>query len=223
MAQQPVDYDRLAKEHGGTPVASDYDALAEEVRRPETTASPTAPSAWEMLKDTVQGQSELGTGFGKRAIETIVNLGELVHKVPGVSDAIDAFYGTPGLSRAAFQEAEAMTRATTPAQHVGKFGEQMAEVLVPGAKVAQATRAWSLPARMAAEGAFGATTAAVQKGDPTTGAVVGAAGPVVGVALGPMGRWVESKAIPLMRAGLKTPLSLLKQQAGVSAQGLDFA
>jgi len=219
MAQQPpVDYDRLAKEHGGTPV--DYDALAEEVRTPQTTA-PAAPSVWEMVKDTVQGQSDFGTGFGKRALETIVNLGDLVHQVPGVSDAIDAFYGQPGLSRAAFDWAHQGLARTTASEELGATGEQLAEWILPASKVTKATAGMGLLPRVAAEAGLGASMAVVQKTDPVTGAVLGGAGPVVGKAGGAAAEYIGSKAVPLVRAGIKAPLALMKQQAGASTAGVN--
>jgi hypothetical protein len=241
MAPQPLDYARLAREHGGSkvtpPPSVDYAALAREVSESEP-AGPDLATQWRaaqtpaeraaMLRETPTGQSlhtvaDVGIGFAKGVAERIAYLGELVHKVPGVSEAIDAFYGTPGLSRAAFHEAQAMAAPTSTAQHVGKVAEQIAEVFVPAGKVAQATKLWSLPARVAAEAGLGAGVAVAQKGDPVTGAVTGAAGPVLGAAGGKAAEWIGSKAVPLVRAGLKTPLGILKQQPGVATEGLDFA
>lgn len=71
-------------------------------------------------------------GAVKGAANTLVGLGEMVHKIPGVSTAVDAIYGTPGLSKTAFPVAREAVKPTTTAQKVGYGAEQLGEFFIPG-------------------------------------------------------------------------------------------
>lgn len=74
---------------------------------------------------------DVGTGILKGAANTVIGLGGLVHQIPGVSTAVDALYGTPGLSQAAFPAAREAVKPTNTAQSVGQMGEQVGEFFLP--------------------------------------------------------------------------------------------
>lgn len=165
-------------------------------RAPASSTSPTVPGAttapW--TTDTIK---DVGLGVAKGLGQTAVNLGELVHQIPGVTRAVDALYGTPGLSHQAFTEAEAGLKATNTAQKVGKVGEQIAEVIVPGRAISKgatwaATKAApylapavgktiaTLAPRAVVEGTGAAGLARVQETDPKLAAGVAAGIPIAG-------------------------------------------
>ena len=129
--------------------------------------------------------------------ETAINLGALLHKIPGVSDVVDKIYGQEGLSAGAFDAAkQAYTQPTNTAQTIGKGAEQVAELFVPATKVAQGARGAQalvrsmlptggraatvapLAARVAVEGVGGAAMSAAQGGDATMGGVLSAGMPL---------------------------------------------
>lgn len=135
--------------------------------------------------------ANVGVGVLKGAGQTAANLGGLVHRIPGVSRAIDALYGAPGLSQQAFREANTYLEPTGAAQRTGKVGEQIAEVLIPGKAISGAATAAAarVPAALArsasvgVEALGGAGLAAAQGGNPIVGGLVGAAAPVLGDAV----------------------------------------
>lgn len=163
---------------------------------PETTPSPSTTPLPFGVHGLAPGL-DLATGIAKGLGQTVTNLGELIHKVPGVSTAIDALYGTPGLSKTAFAQAQHALAPTTPLQTVGKVGEQIAEVVAPSRAITAAgtkavttltprlapligeTAAKVLP-RAAVEAASGGGMALAQGGDPRVGAALGAVGPMIG-------------------------------------------
>ena len=154
---------------------------------PRSGAPPAPPQAWgPWLWDTA---TDLGIGVLKGAGQTATNLGELVHQIPGVTPAVDALYGQPGLSHRAFAAAHQDLAPTSTAQTVGKMGEQVGELIVPSRAVAAASaraarlfggRVLPTAAKMTVEAAGEAGMAAAQGGDMTTGASFGAAVPLVG-------------------------------------------
>lgn len=148
----------------------------------------------------VSALKDVGIGVVKGGGQTFVNLGHLVHLVPGVSDAIDAVFGVPGLSRQAFASANETLKPTNTAQTVGKVGEQIAEVAIPtnairGASTAAVARfapaleqaigqtaARAIPAAVV-EGAANAGIAAAQGGNAVAAGALGSAMPAAGAAL----------------------------------------
>jgi hypothetical protein len=78
------------------------------------------------------------TGFAKGAAHTALDLGQAVHAIPGVSKGVDALYGTPGLSDAAFKDARATTAYANNAQRAGGVAETIAELAIPVTKAAEA-------------------------------------------------------------------------------------
>jgi hypothetical protein len=109
--------------------AADFDAA-----KPVST---TSQSDWDAAKPIESGSTaeDLLIGAAKGAGNTLIGLGELVHKIPGVSAAIDAFYGTPGLSKAAFPAAREAVKPANAAQRVGQTAEQIGEFFVPAGDV----------------------------------------------------------------------------------------
>lgn len=120
--------------------------------------------------------TDVGIGVAKGAATTGTGLGELLHRIPGVSRAVDALYGEEGLSDRAFPAAREALRPTNTAQQVGFAGEQIAEHFLPVGAVSKVARAGQAAATTLAQtgdvrtaGVSGAITAAVP-------GVVGAAG-----------------------------------------------
>src|SRR3990167_6513951 len=110
---------------------------------------------------------EILMGAVKGAGRTAVNLGQLVHRVPGVSEAVDWLYGSPpGLSSQAFRETATALEPTSTGQRVGGAIESLAEFAVPGGMVARTMRGARVVPRMLAEGAtMAGVTAAQTRGD----------------------------------------------------------
>ena len=192
-----ISVDDFAKSIGAVPVTSgqlpSWGVVPQRMRRPSRPG--------DAIGDLQQGfRNTLGDviiGALKGGGETAINLGALLHKIPGVSEAVDALYGREGLSAGAFDAAkQAYTQPTNTAQTIGKGVEQVAELFVPATKVAQAARGTQalgrsmlpaggraatvvpLAARMAVEGVGGAAMSAAQGGDPTLGGVMAAAMPL---------------------------------------------
>lgn len=65
---------------------------------------------------------DMSRGALKSVGGAVVGAGQMVHKIPGVTSAVDALYGQPGLSDAAFKMARAEMTPTNTAQKIGKFG-----------------------------------------------------------------------------------------------------
>lgn len=184
-AKAPTTEDMIARALGGSALQNTpFAALADE------------------HPDLVSAVGHSMIGMFKGAGHTVESLGNLVHKIPGVSAAIDAIARTPGLSQAAFKEADRVTTPTNTAQRVGFGAEQAAELLIPGSKVSQAGEAvartvaprLALVSRAAVEAGGNAAMSVAQGGDARsalTAGVVGAAAPVVGAAV--------SAAVPALK------------------------
>jgi hypothetical protein len=176
-------------------------------------APPKPAAAPAPAEDTWGGMfADLGIGMVKGATGTFVNLGELVHKIPGVSSAIDALYGVPGLSAQSFEQGHQVTTPSNTTQSVGKAAEQVAEMLVPGRAItsaATATAARAAPSlapvigraaaqvlpRAVVEGVGGAAMAAAQGGSPVVGGVLGGTLPVAGSLVGAAAPGLKEKAV----------------------------
>jgi len=174
---------------------------AEELKQRTTPTTPATPSAppWYSPSALLATGEDLALGAAKGAGQTAANLGGLVHKIPGVSSAVDALYGRPGLSAEAFRQADQVLAPSDTTQKVGKFGEQVAEALVPASKVAGLARgvtaataprlapivgktAARLLPRAAIEGAGAAGIAKAQGQDPGWAAGIAGSIPVLGEA-----------------------------------------
>lgn len=119
--------------------------------------------------------------------ETAINLGRMLHRVPGVSATVDAILdatmGEGDVSPEQFDAAKQYIQPTNAAQRLGKGAEQIGELLYAGGLVNTATRALPLAGRVLAEGAAGAAMNASQGQSATAGGVVGAAVPLAGRAV----------------------------------------
>lgn len=81
---------------------------------------------------------DVATGVVKGAAHTAIDLGQLVHLIPGVSSGVDALYGSPGLSAKAFPSARESTAYSNGAQTAGGVLETLAELATPVTKAANA-------------------------------------------------------------------------------------
>lgn len=139
----------------------------------------------EKPKERQSGLATLGDfviGALKGGGETAVNLGSMLHKIPGVSGLVDSLYGQEGLSQASFPAAREALAPTNTAQSIGKGAEQFAELLAGGGVVSGATRGLRTGARILSEGVAGAGMNAAQGQSATAGGVMGAAMPAAGAA-----------------------------------------
>lgn len=129
---------------------------------------------------------DVGVGAVKGAARTAVGLGELVSKIPGVSQTLDAAYG-PGVRARSFDWAREHLKPTNTAQAVGQGVEQIGEFFAPGAGLAKMKTAAKTGiglldtiTGMGLEGASAAAVDAAQKGTPKdalkTGALTAGAG-----------------------------------------------
>lgn len=176
-AKYPGAYDDLSDQQLEQSVRAKFPGVYDDIPLSGAKPKPSEPrsSGLATLGDFVIGALKGGG-------ETAINLGQMLHKIPGVSSLVDSLYGQEGLSNVAFDEARKVTQPTNTAQRIGKGVEQFAELMVPAAKVGQATRGLGVGARMLAEGVAGAGMNAAQGASPTAGAVVGALVPGVGAA-----------------------------------------
>jgi hypothetical protein len=110
--------------------------------------------------------ADLAIGAGKGVLNTAVGLGELVHRIPGVSRAVDTLYGTEGLSERAFTDARERVQPSNTPQRIGFGVEQVGEFFTPVGQVGRATRL----GRAAVSGAH----ALVQSGSPGAAVTSGA-------------------------------------------------
>lgn len=114
---------------------------AQDIERAFAALQPRRPQAQpSMLRQGADMVADFATGAVKGAANTAIGLGQMVHRVPGVSTAVDALYGTPGLSEASFTAAREAVRPTTTAQQVGFAGEQIGEFFVPASTAAKVGR-----------------------------------------------------------------------------------
>lgn len=185
-------------------------------------------------------------GAGKRAASTAVNLGRLVHKIPGVSEGVDKLYEMAGVegidsgqvlgekgAQAPAESALGLDLNTT-GEKIGGAIEQGLEYMAPtgGMRTAVTAIAPRMAGRlvpaMAAEAASGAAVATANGGDPTTAAAMSAAFPVVGAVVGRGARALKEAAPRWALAGMKPTITAMKQTAGASRVGVgktadDFA
>ncbi len=151
------------------------------------------------------------TGALKGLGRTVVGLGRMVKSAGGLGELSPE-------DAAAFRAAEEALASQSSAERAGAGAEQAAEFLaIPGpGKVASAAKAVQLAGQGLA--AAGLTrTHGGSTGEAITAGVAGATPVGEGVSL--LGRWVGSKAEPLVRAALKPTLASLRRITGKG--GLD--
>jgi len=182
-AKYPGVYDSLSDAELESKVKAKYPGVYDAVPTTQTQADTPPPDTRSGLTKNLDAAlgapgatetlSGLASGAAKGAANTVAGLGEMLHRVPGVSALVDRLYGTPGLSKAAFPAAREAVKPSTPAEKAGYTAEQVGEFLVPGpgkaGKVAEAVRSGvttfaqtgSPTAAAAATGATAAVNAAV--------------------------------------------------------------
>src|SRR5205814_3074584 len=159
-----------------------------------TTNEPPSPSLWQQAGEAVEN---LGIGAAKGVGQSVLGAGRVIQMIPGVTRAVDALYGVPGISQEAMRQGTEAMRAEGTAQTIGKLAEQVGEVLLPGAKLAASGEAAATrlapklaplvgetvakyAPRAAVEAAGQAGMAKIQGGDPRVAAAFGAATPALG-------------------------------------------
>lgn len=180
----------------------DYTALATQARQASQPArTPDRPPGLGTMGD-------FGIGVAKGAVNTVVGLGELVHRVPGVSTAVDAMYGR-SVSQQSFTEARAAVQPTNTAQKVGFGAEQIGEFLLPTGAV---TRGVKLGAELGKTalltGAQGGTRGDVALNTGLSAVVPGAGAVKRG------GKFVADMAEPLVRSAIKPTVASLRRITG---------
>lgn len=262
-AKYPGVYDGLSDSQIETKVKAKYPGVYDDI--PTTPPESSASARPEMNFATVNGQrvpldaldelaakisplTEAGKGAVKGAARTAVGLGQLVHKIPGVSTTVDKLLdalGVPGQGMSSGQIMAANPQSalgldsTNSAQKLGMLIEQIGEFMLPvgagekatvtvGTKLAphvpQMLRSTArMVPRMAANAATGAGVTAAQGGNPVVGAVAGATAPIVGGAVNRGAEWIGDKAVPLVRAAVKPTVTELKRTPGASVTGIDSA
>lgn len=133
---------------------------------------PTDSRVLGFLRGSGAAAADMAEGATSGILSTAFHGGDLIRRGLGMERVIES------------PEAQAAMRAPdSVAGMIGKGGEQAAEFAVPLSRLSKSVSALSWLSRMAAEGAAGAGTAAVQTGgDPTAmaaGAVLPAAGSIV--------------------------------------------
>lgn len=113
-------------------VTTDKGAYDITVNEPDAVTPPAAAATvGDRLSGARSAVADTLIGGAKGAANTAIGLGELVHRIPGVSNAVDSLYGQPGLSKQAFGEARQMVAPSNTAQSVGRTAEQMGEFFLP--------------------------------------------------------------------------------------------
>lgn len=156
---------------------------------------------------------DVGIGVAKGIGNTVAGLGELVHRIPGVSAAVDTLYGQPGVSQNAFTEARRVTAPTNTAQSIGRGIEQVAEFFTPVGAAGKA--------KAVAEIGKSALLTGAQGGGAGEAAFAGGLSAVIpGAGVARRGaQALKESAEPLVRAAIKPTVTALRRISG--AGGLD--
>lgn len=110
------------------------------------------------MGNAMDAANDVAVGAVKGAGQTVTNLGRLVHKIPGVTPAVDWLYGDSGdgqqnlaglvtgdaprkgLSSRAFEAADETLKPANTSQAIGKGAEQIGEFFIPTGEVGLAQR-----------------------------------------------------------------------------------
>lgn len=115
-----------------------------------------------ILENVAGVAGDLVTGAAKGLGQSVTNLGRLPHMVPGVTKAVDWLYGKPGVSDAAFGEADRALQPQGMAQAIGHGVEQIGEFFVPSGAVSRAAKGMGMVGRAGLETAAGSGVALAQ-------------------------------------------------------------
>ena len=197
-----------AKPVTGTGAYRMSDAKQVSVANPNQAFSEKYPQ----LGSVVGAAGDLAQGVGSSAFSSLVGAYNLIRMVPGVGDKLPP----PN------EFATALTHEPdTIAGHAGKMAESMGEFMIPAGKVEQMQKGASLIARMAGQGGAAGVVRMVQSGGDVGSsldtAAMGAAGPVIGAAIGAM----TPKAVQLAKAaGVKIGLSVAGRLTGLPIKAI---
>jgi hypothetical protein len=202
------------------PTDADMDEIFKEHRARATSKTDAAAHPFADAAEGLKPLAEGVVGAGKGILRGITGAGDAIRRAAPWTKALDV---DTGGSRANLEP-------TGTAQKVGAAMGEAALSAIPAVRGAQGaaflTRGLPAAARLGAQMVTGAATNAATgqafgHESAKTDAMVGAAGPMVGAAAIKGARWIGSKAEPLARAALKTPLRILREQVGASKQGAD--
>lgn len=226
---QGVDYNALAEQaRQKAPVAVDYAALAEQARAalpPQTTPEPgLLARAGRAVSSGIAADeksiADLVIGAWKKLAEEGVRGGALLRKIPGVN-AIDRVIPpvqvniTPSnTTQRVGGGLEQIAEVVSPSKLITKAGVKVAEHVAPKLATAIGERAATLLPRAAVEAAGGAALAGAQGGDPTTGAVISGAMPIVGSVAGSVVSKLKTDAAKQVEQALGATKERYKAMAG---------
>ena len=164
---------------------------------------------------TGSGLADLAAGVGGSFAQHVVNVYDLIRKVPGLDKLL------PDSSEVHKAIADATPK--TEAAHTGGTLESIGEFAVPAAKAEMALASFGRLARIAGGAGVGAGVSAVQSGGDAAktaeGAGLGAAGPVIGDLAG----WAGNKLLSpssLYQSALKPTRALIEEHPNVVDAGL---
>jgi uncharacterized membrane protein len=204
----PIDWSKLpdqaapSRQNSSSGLRSSIDWSRLPDQEPSQQAPAPRSSGWPATIGDAAGDVLIGAAKG--AGQTAVNLGRLVHQIPGFSEGLDYWYeklGKPGVDSARdfatgpglsglitgqqrqTAEQRLSLEPTNTAQRVGMVGEQIAETLLPSGAISRAAQGMNLARRVGLEAVTSAGISAAQGGDPTVAGVMGGAIPVVGRAV----------------------------------------
>ena len=174
MAEQQIDYDKLAAQHDGKAV--DFDAIAADVSK-EPAEAPKGLG--RQFADQFKANMDPAIGAAKGVGNTVFGLGKLAHDyLPGVGAVSDAIM--PG----AFNERPDALRPSNAAQQIGYTAEQIGEFFIPAGaagklgKLAEIAKSGGLTLAQTGSpvtaGASAALTAALPGAAKVAGRAVGA-------------------------------------------------
>ena len=159
---KPMTREEYIEKYGVEPFATT--TLPKEMTTPPQEDTPFASKAGGFFKG-------LGVGAGKGVTESILGLGQLTTKGLSLIPGPNAFRDTPELQQTAEDIKRTQLVPEGAGEKIGKFGEQVAEFLVPATKVAKATKLLPLIPRIGARAATAGAVGAAQAGDLKGGAV----------------------------------------------------
>jgi len=211
-AKHPGAYDDLNDQALESAVLTKFPGMYDDLPRTsvEPARDPSRPRGLATIRDVA---GDLAIGSAKGGANTVIGLGELVHRIPGVSTAVDTLYGRP-VSQQSFSEARAAVQPTNTAQRVGFGGEQIGEFLLPTGAVGRGVKLASELGKTALlTGAQGGTMGDVAVSTGLSAVVPGAGAVKRG------GKAIADLAEPMVRSAIKPTVASLRRISG--AGGMD--
>lgn len=99
-----------------------------------TSTTTTQPSTEPPPRSWMDTAADVVKGAHKGLAHSFLDAGQAVHLIPGVTQAVDALYGQPGVSDEAFKQARQVSAYENVPQMVGGALETAAEMAVPVTK-----------------------------------------------------------------------------------------